>query len=84
MKKVAVLSNQTLYDLAVQHYGTVEATGELFALNPDIRNTPEREDFCFDLPIQPGEIVMNEESRLIKKNRVKELSDKEITTWQEL
>jgi hypothetical protein len=84
MKKITVLPNQTLYDLAIQYYGTVEATDELFALNPELKNDPERENFHFDLPIATGEIVINEESRLIKKNIVKELSGKEITTWQEL
>ncbi|KAA6327240.1 hypothetical protein EZS27_023765 [termite gut metagenome] len=68
MKKIAVLPSQTLYDLALQHYGTVEAVGELFALNPDLRNEGDQEDFYFDLPVSTGaEITIDEESRLVKK-----------------
>jgi hypothetical protein len=85
MKTITAQENQTLYDLAVKEYGTNEAVGEIFSLNPDIRNEPDADAFYFDLPVAPGsEIRIDNESRTVQKNIVKELLEQQITTWQEL
>jgi len=82
-------NNQTLFDLAVQHYGTLEAIGEILFLNPDIRNDTKGNDvdvsdFYFDLPVAAGSLlIIDEKSPLIKKNIIKELQKEYITTWQE-
>jgi len=88
MGTVTTENNQTLFDLAVQYYGTVEAAGEILSLNPDIRNDPKGNnvdisDFYFDLPIVAGSrLIIDEKSPLMKKNTVKELQKEQITTWQ--
>ena len=82
-------NNQTIYDIAVQHYGTVEAIGEILSLNPDIKNdakgsNADVSDFHFDLPIAEGSrLIIDEKSPLMKKNITKELQKEQITTWQE-
>lgn len=81
--------NQTIFDLAVLHYGTVEAVEEILELNPDLRNDPKNtsadtNDFWLCLPIEAGsKIIINEKSRRMDKNTVKELKNEHITTWQE-
>lgn len=41
MKTVKVKDNQILLDIALQYYGTAEATGEILANNPGIKNDPQ-------------------------------------------
>lgn len=42
MKIIEVQADQTLLDLAVQHYGTAEGVGEILRLNPTLENDPKR------------------------------------------
>ena len=89
MTTIQTEDNQTIFDLAVQHYGTVEAIGEILRLNPDMKNDAKGynvdiPDFHFDLPIAAGSrIIIDEKSTLMKKNTIKELQKEHITTWQE-
>jgi hypothetical protein len=82
--------NQTIFDLAVQHYGTVEAVEEILELNPGLENDPKHSggntnDFWLCLPVKAGsEIAIDEKSPLMDKNAVKHLKNEHITTWQEL
>lgn len=92
MKKVTVKLNQTVYDIAVEQYGTCEAIGEIVANNPELVNdeqakitagiNPIRDkDFYFDLALKVGSgILIDTDSRLIKKNILREIS-KEVTTF---
>lgn len=92
MKKVTVKPNQTLYDIAVSEYGTCEAISELIANNPKLSNDSQAKiamgidavndpDFYFDLPLQPGSVVLiDTDSRILRKNRLREIT-KEVTTF---
>lgn len=98
MKTVKVLQSQSLLDLAVAHYGTVEAVSEILRLNPGIENDPAAmrdvgEDvlanppFRLDVAVKPGfALKIDETSKLIEDKVIKKITN-EITTyetWQEL
>lgn len=92
MKKVTVKRNQTVYDIAVEQYGTCEAIPLIISDNPDLINDeqvkvnvgidPSKDtDFYFDLPLKSGSTAMiDTDSRLLKKNIVREI-ETEITTF---
>jgi len=88
MKTIQTENNQTVYDIAVQYYGTVEAVREILSFNPDIRNDAKSNnmdvsDFHFDLPVVAGsKLIIDEKSLMMKKNIIKELQKEQITTWQ--
>lgn len=93
MKTVTVKSNQTIYDIAVAHYGTCEAGVELIDTNPELMNDDRakiaagidpiaNKDFYFDLALKEGSVVLIDTgSRTMKKNIVREI-DKEVTTFE--
>lgn len=96
MKKIKVIDNQTILDFALNHYATAEAVAEIIELNPDIKNDPaavveaglEPGDFYFDIKLLADqEIIIDNDSRLIRKVALKEIT-REVTTynselWQE-
>lgn len=97
MKTVKVEPNQTVFDLAVQHYGTAEAVQKLLDDNPDIANdasalialgvdTIANPAFRLDVAVQPGFVLkIDESSRLIDSRIIQKITN-EITTyetWQE-
>jgi len=82
MKTVKTVDNQIILDFALTWYGTAEAIGEIMTLNPSIRNdsaamieagiTPG--DFYPDIKLAIGQdILINDESRMIKPNTVKKI-----------
>jgi hypothetical protein len=82
MTEIIVEPNQTIFDLAVKHYGNVEAVGEILELNTAARTDAEGY-FWFDHAILPGDrILIDEKSPLMRKNTVKELLNEPVTTWQ--
>lgn len=93
MKKVTVKRNQTIYDIAVEQYGTCEALPEIITNNPGLENDEQAKislgidaskdkDFYFDLALKPGSTVMiDTDSRSLKKNIIREINSKEITTF---
>lgn len=90
--KVKVENNQTIYDIAVQHYGSIEAVGELARINPHIINDVAAlaaigidyiadSSFYFDIPLMPGiEVEIDTGSRLCNRQITKELTNP-ITTY---
>lgn len=79
MKKITVKPNQTVYDIAVEQYGTCEAVGKIMADNPELVNTGS--DFRFDLALEAGgTLLVDTDSRLVRKNVIREI-DKEVTTF---
>ena len=38
MRTISVKDNQTVLDIAMQYYGTVEAVSEILDINPGIKN----------------------------------------------
>lgn len=93
MKKVTVKRNQTIYDIAVEQYGTCEALPEIITNNPGLENDEQAKislgidvskdkDFYFDLALKPGSTVMiDTDSRSLKKNIIREINSKEVTTF---
>ncbi|MCH5243415.1 MAG: LysM peptidoglycan-binding domain-containing protein [Lentimicrobiaceae bacterium] len=94
MKTIKTEPNQTIYDIAVQYYGTLDGVEELMTLNPDIKNDTKalvalgintaNQDhvFRFDVAIAPGSIlVFNETSKTIDSRVVKKI-EQPITTYQ--
>lgn len=93
MKTVTVKKNQTVYDIALEQYGTCEAVGELLHNNPDLRNDPEAlaaqgidgvtdSAFYLDVALQPGtQVIVDTDSSLMERLVVKELTS-QITTYE--
>lgn len=98
MKTVKVEPNQTIYDLAVQHYGTLDAVSEILQLNPGIVNDPQAlialgvdtlqdNPFRMDVAVSPGYgLTIDETSKAVDNNITKKIEEPVTTyqTWQEL
>ena len=96
MKTIEVGTDQTILDLALQHYGTADGVGEILRLNPSLSNDPRRlaeerrqmDAFYPDLRLDPGQrIEIDDSGAVIKKATVKKIT-RNITTymteeWQE-
>lgn len=92
MKTITTEANQTIYDLAVEHYGTTEAVGELITLNPHLTNDPAAlaavgidyiadTSFYADVAVLAGtKLTIDERSRTIKQNITREIK-RTITTY---
>lgn len=91
MKRVTAKANQTIYDVAIEQYGTCEAVGKLMQDNPDMENDLQAmteagieesdRSFYFDLPLPEGStLLVDTDSRLIEKNILREI-DKDVTTY---
>lgn len=92
MKTITVKPGQTLFDVAIEQYGTCEALGELLALNPSLRNDPSALSalgidalsdggFYLDAALPPGSAVeIDPESRLKRNSTLRELTE-EVTTF---
>lgn len=91
MKTVTVRDNQTIYDLAVQYYGTAEAAGLVLKDNPTLANDAkamaalgitDTDNFYADIAIKPGIIVnIDDDNRMRRDNTLKELGGRVITTF---
>ena len=92
MKTVTAKANQTVFDMALEQYGTAEAVSEIAGNNPELKNDPDAlvalgidplydSGFYFDVAITPGAAVkIDTNSKLIRSNTVRELTN-EITTF---
>lgn len=92
MSSVTVIKNQTIYDICLQAYGTVEALAEVLTLNPGLQNDPRAKvaigidpianaSFYLDIALLPGmQVAINTDSALINSNVAKELTEP-ITTF---
>ena len=91
MKRGTAKANQTIYDVAIEQYGTCEAVGKLMQDNPDMENDLQAvteagieesdRSFYFDLPLPEGStLLVDTDSRLIEKNILREI-DKDVTTY---
>lgn len=93
MKQIKVKPNQTLFDIAIEHYGTCEAVAELLALNPTIANDPRAKidveidyiadrDFYIDLAVAEGAMItIDPDSELKQLSILRELQGIDITTY---
>lgn len=91
MKTIEVKDEQILLDIALQHYGTAEAIGEIVANNPGLCNEPsavvaagrDLGPFYPDIKLKVGlQVNIDDESRLVKKTVVKKI-ETDITTYME-
>lgn len=94
MKTIRTEPNQTLYDIAVQHYGTLDGVEELIALNPDIRNDTKAlvalgintaaQDpvFRLDVAIAPGSVLFFDETSRTIDDKVVRKIENPVTTYQ--
>lgn len=93
MKEIKTTENQTLFDIAAMYYGTCEAVGEIIRNNPELANddrvkvqagidSANDRNFYPDLALKPGSVIcIDNDSRLIRKNSVREI-EKEVTTFK--
>ena len=94
MKTVKAKPNQTIYDVALEQYGNVEAVGEIMVNNPDLRNDPAAlaalginaladTAFYIDVSLSPrAAILINDtDSPLMRPAVLKELAGEEMTTF---
>lgn len=94
MKTVTVKKNQTVYDLALEQYGTCEAVGELLRNNPALRNDPAAlaargidsvndPALYVDVALLPGmEAAVDPASPLAERPTVREINS-DIMTYEE-
>ena len=92
MKTINVKPNQTIFDIAIEQYGTAEAVSEIIDNNPELENDPDAlvalgvdpiydKGFYFDVAIMPDIAVKTDKnSKLIRDNTIRELNN-EITTF---
>ena len=92
MKVITVKQNQTIFDLAIENYGSCEAISEILNNNPNIRNDKTALTalginyltdgaFYLDAPVEPGfELQVNPDSQFIKTSVTKEITN-EVTTF---
>lgn len=92
MGTIKTKANQTVYDIAVERYGTCEAVGGILADNPAIRNDPaamtslgidsaNTTDFYIDIALEAGQqITIDDDSPCMKRSVIKEL-ETDITTF---
>lgn len=92
MKTITVKPNQTLFDLAVENYGTSEAVAEILKNNPDLRNDKaamtalgvnytSNSGFYLDAPVETDfQLQIDTDSKQIKTSIIKEITT-EVTTF---
>lgn len=86
MKIIVVKHNQSLRDIALQYYGTMEAMGEILTLNSTILINDKKalvaigvdqindKAFYLDVAIEEGlNLIVDNENRIINKMVIKEL-----------
>lgn len=91
MKTITAEANQTVYDIAVQYYGTAEAVEEILRNNPGLANddkakiaegidTVQDTYFYPDLPIRTGaSILIDINSQLLNNGIIRDMND--VTTF---
>lgn len=92
MKTIIVKPNQTIFDLAVENYGTCEAVGEILKNNPQLKNDdlakvaagidPIRDNGLYlDLAVVAcSRIIIDTDSKLIRTSVIREINT-EVTTF---
>ncbi len=88
MRIIKTLKGQTISDIAIQEYGTIEAVMELLDNNPHLKGmnhyTPNDmvDHFCdFDIAVpilEDVKLYINDSSQLMNRKVLKELNGKKI------
>ena len=71
MQTIDVIPGQTIIDIAVQEYGTIEAVSELIELN-------DLNDFSLTDPLSQETLKVNPDSDLVKQAMVRDLNGTKI------
>lgn len=90
MRTIKSLKNQTLWDIAIQYYGSAEAVNELLELNPQLQNDlssvinsgyiVDSTMFYIELPLKEGSsIKIDEDSFWVRRDVLKEIEEDIIT-----
>lgn len=95
MKTVKAQPNQNVFDVAVQHYGNVEAVDEILLLNPDLENDPValrelripienkgKTPFYIDVAIKSGSIIRIDEQSALMNTHILRKINQSITTYE--
>lgn len=92
MKLITVKPNQTLYDIALEQYGTCEALYELLEINHDLKNEPAAlaaagidglsdDGFYIDTALLAGSAIkIDANSKMILQSVIREITG-DITTY---
>ncbi|MCB6971817.1 MULTISPECIES: hypothetical protein [Butyricimonas] len=91
MKTITVEPNQTVFDLAIQYYGTTEGINEILEDNTLENDDTSKiatgidpvsdKDFYIDLPVKPGTtIIINTGSKLVKNSVTRDITTS-VTTF---
>lgn len=95
MKQIKAKPNQTLFDIALEQYGTCEAVEEILRLNPNIKNEKTAKtskgidyildtDFYIDLAVESGLLItIDADSELRQASILKDLQNINITTFSD-
>lgn len=82
MIRIRTIENQTVFDLAKQYYGTIEAVSDILKNNENLCND-DLYEYELNRPLKPGlEIMIDDESKLRDVNTLRKIN-KNITLWQE-
>lgn len=90
MRTIKSLKNQTIWDVAIQYYGSAEAVNELLELNPQLQNDlssvinsgyiVDSTMFYIELPLKEGSsIKIDEDSFWVRRDVLKEIEEDIIT-----
>lgn len=93
MKTVKAQPNQNVFDVAVQHYGNVEAVDEILLLNPDLENDPvalrelgvdtvKDRTFRMDAALKAGTAIRIDETSILMEPRILRKITNEVTTYE--
>jgi hypothetical protein len=92
MTTIQSIENQTIFDIAIKHYGNLEAVEEILTNNPLLMNDPEicsknnvpfyPDQFDLAMPIRTNTyIYINETSSLMNQKIVRELANVDIISF---
>ena len=90
--EIKTQANQTIFDIALMHYGTCEAVGKLLEDNPSMRNDPaalaalgiaDTTSFYMDAALLPDQTLqVDMDSPLRDVNTLREIVGVDITTFK--
>jgi hypothetical protein len=69
MTTIEVEKGQTIWDVACQYYGSAEGAGQVFHDNADV---------SFDTDLEPGQMLLIDETKVVDAKVVKYLKDNGI------
>lgn len=92
MTEIKVRANQTLFDIALEQYGTCEAVSEILSLNDELTNAPSARmaagvdgddtSFYAEIALEEGISVKVDETSSLRKTAIlRDLQGVEINSY---